>query len=380
MIALTAAAEPARSYKPRALIMTPTRELAIQVKDSLEPYAHAVGVSIRLVAGGLPYAKQIDGLRKGADILVATPGRLTDLVDRGSCDLSEAAIVVLDEADQMADMGFLPAVTALMDKTPRDGQRLLFSATLDKDVQTLVRRFLTDPVEHSVAPTTVSISTMTHHVLHIAPKQKFTTTAAIAARHGRTILFVRTQKGADRVTSQLREVGVRAEALHGGLSQNHRNRAIDAFRSGRSPVLVATDVAARGIHVDDVTLVLHVDPPADPKDYLHRAGRTARAGASGTVVTLALPDQRRTVARLLEQAGVGTVSPLYAGPEDQLLADVTGARRPSGEPVVFTAPARPARSGPRRPSRGPRHTRGARPEAYAPDERPLNQPAQPPPA
>ncbi|GAA4361434.1 hypothetical protein GCM10023145_38120 [Angustibacter luteus] len=323
----------ANARKPRAVILVPTRELAMQVHDALEPLAHVIGVRIKLVAGGLPYHKQISALERGVEVLVATPGRLTDLVDRGSCDLSEVEVAVLDEADHMCDMGFLPAVTELLDHTPKGGQRLLFSATLDGDVDKLVRGYLTDPVTHSTSDATASVTTMEHHVWLVKPAHKAPVTAALASREGRTVVFVRTKLGADRIALQLREQGVRAAALHGGLAQGARNRTLAAFKDGHVPVLVATDVAARGIHVDDVSLVVQVDPPADHKDYLHRSGRTARAGGTGTVITLALPHQRRMVDRLTAAAGVDA-TPEQVSPHDDALLQVTRGAVPSGVVVA----------------------------------------------
>jgi superfamily II DNA/RNA helicase len=331
--------------RPRAIVMVPTRELAMQVHDSLEPLAHVLGVSIKLVAGGLPYHKQLQALDRGVDVLVATPGRLTDLVERGACDLGGVEVTVLDEADHMCDMGFLPAVSDLMAKMPVAGQRLLFSATLDGDVDRLVKRFLIDPVTHSTDDATASVTTMEHLVWLVKPAHKGPVTAALAARSGRTVVFVRTKLGADRIAAQLREQGVRAAALHGGLAQGARNRTLDAFKAGHVPVLVATDVAARGIHVDDVSLVVQVDPPADHKDYLHRAGRTARAGGTGTVITLALPHQRRGVERLLELAGVSAQATMV-GPHDGPVLAVSEGAVPSGVAVTedeLFPPRRPSR-------------------------------------
>ncbi|HKG51013.1 MAG TPA: DEAD/DEAH box helicase [Actinomycetales bacterium] len=343
--------------RPRGIVLVPTRELAMQVHDGLEPLAHVLGVRIKLVAGGLPYHKQISALERGVDILVATPGRLTDLVDRGACDLSAVEVTVLDEADHMCDMGFLPAVTELLDHTPAHGQRLLFSATLDGDVDTLVRRFLVDPVTHSTDDAQATVTTMEHHVWLVRPNHKAPLTAALAARAGRTVVFVRTKLGADRVAEQLREQGVRTAALHGGLGQGARNRTLGAFKDGRIPVLVATDVAARGIHVDDVGLVVQADPPADHKDYLHRAGRTARAGGTGAVVTLVLPHQRRTVERLIAEAGV-PAAPLPVRPDDDAVLAVTGGAVPSGVAIAERdlLPPRRSASG----SRGMRRPDGAR--------------------
>jgi superfamily II DNA/RNA helicase len=352
----------AASRRPRALVLVPTRELAMQVHDSLEPLAHVLGVRIKLVAGGLPYPKQISALRRGVEVLVATPGRLTDLVERGACDLGSVEVTVLDEADHMCDLGFLPAVSDLLDRTPQGSQRLLFSATLDRDVDALVRRYLSEPVTHSTDSAQASVTTMEHHVWHVSPAHKGPLTASLAARDGRTVIFVRTQLGADRIARQLREQGVRAAALHGGLAQSIRNRTLGAFRDGGLPVLVATDVAARGIHVDDVGLVVQADPPADHKDYLHRAGRTARAGDRGAVVTLALPHQRRLMDRLTTSAGVD-VAPATVRPGDRTLLAVTGGVEPSGAPVDERdlLPRPPARArGPRREGGGPRRQGGRR--------------------
>ncbi|KRE43601.1 DEAD/DEAH box helicase [Knoellia sp. Soil729] len=320
------------SKRPRSLIMVPTRELAMQVSDALEPLVHVTGLRHKLVAGGLSYEPQVKALAKGIDILVATPGRLADLIERGAVELDDVQVAILDEADHMADMGFLPEVTAILDKVPAGGQRLLFSATLDKGIDTLVDRYLTDPVTHSTEDVTASVTTMSHHIMLIDPNNKKQLTAELAARDGRTVVFVRTQLGADRIARELREKGVLAAAIHGGLSQNLRNRALGAFRDGSLPVLVATDVAARGIHVDDIGLVLQADPPADHKDYLHRAGRTARAGEKGTVVTFALPHQKRTMERLAEAAGLD-VAPIRVRPGDEHVA-AAGGRTPSMVPVA----------------------------------------------
>ncbi|MGX4657300.1 DEAD/DEAH box helicase [Micromonospora sp. SCSIO 07396] len=322
----------ARPLHPRALVLVPTRELAMQVNDALLPLGKAVGIFLKTAVGGVPYDRQIDALRRGVEIVVATPGRLGDLISRGVCVLDDVEVTVLDEADQMADMGFLPEVTELLAKTPAGAQRLLFSATLDGDVDALVKRFMTDPVTHSTAPSTASVSTMDHHLLLIPPHDKFAVAASIAARSGRTMLFARTQLGVDRLVEQLGAVGVRAGGLHGGKTQRMRTKTLAEFKEGRMNVLVATDVAARGIHVDGVSLVLHIDPPKDPKDYLHRAGRTARAGESGAVATLVLPKQRRTTLAMLEKAGVEPAETrVRVG--DAVLAELTGAREPSGVPV-----------------------------------------------
>jgi superfamily II DNA/RNA helicase len=360
------------SRRPRGMILVPTRELAMQVHDALEPLAHVMNVSLKLIAGGLPYPKQIDALRRGVDLLIATPGRLIDLCEQGAADLGAVEVAVLDEADHMCDMGFMPAVTTLLDMTPAEGQRLLFSATLDNDVDTIVKTYLKDPVQHSTESGQATVTTMEHHLLVIEPGHKQSLTAELASRDGRTIVFVRTKLGADRIATQLRDRGVMAAALHGGLTQGARNRTLEQFKDGSVPVLVATDVAARGIHVDDVGLVVQADPPAEHKDYLHRAGRTARAGGKGAVVTLVLPHQRRGMIRMAESAGV-KAEPVRARPGDELVTELTGGTKPSGYPVKLPAPkSRPNKGGRRfgstRPGRGhdsrggsgPRRTNGPR--------------------
>jgi superfamily II DNA/RNA helicase len=348
------------SRDPRGLVLVPTRELAMQVTDVLTPLARTLGLSVVLVAGGMSYTPQIRAFQRGVDIVVATPGRLIDLMDQTAVDLTRVEVLVLDEADHMADLGFMPAVTQILDTVPAGGQRMLFSATLDGAVDRLVRRYLSNPVTHEVDSSRASVTTMAHHLVYVAPHDKATLTAEIAGRPGRTVVFVRTQRGADRVAEQLRDAGVMAGALHGGLTQGARTRILSVFKEGDLPVLVATDVAARGIHVDEVGLVLQVDPPAGPKEYLHRAGRTARAGGTGVVVTLALPHQRREMTRLTSQAGVKPQS-LTGQPGDSALAEVTGAQQPSGVAVSHADYERliaPPRSN-RRPS-GDRGSRGPR--------------------
>jgi superfamily II DNA/RNA helicase len=342
--------------RPRAVVLVPTRELAMQVTDALAPYARALNLWCRTVVGGTSFSRQVDGLRRGVDLLIATPGRLSDHVRQGTCILSDVKFVALDEADQMADMGFLPQVKEILDLTDQNGQRLLFSATLDGDVNTLVRRYLTNPVTHSVAPAHASVSTMDHHLLFVSAEEKMDVIGEVAARDGRTIMFVRTKHHVDKLAKKLNSIGVRAGALHGGKAQGARTRILGDFREGTTPVLVATDVAARGIHVEDVSLVVHVDPPADPKDYLHRAGRTARAGQTGTVVTLATNSQRRLVQNLTAKAGVRPSSTRVSPGDDELIR-ITGAQKPSGEPVPEIV-ERPRRGGGN--SRGPRTPYGDR--------------------
>ncbi len=270
------AGQRAEAGQPLALILVPTRELAQQVTDALTPYARSVRLRLTTVVGGMPIGRQVTALRRGAEVVVATPGRLKDLIDRGDCRLNQVAITVLDEADQMADMGFMPQVTALLDQVRPEGQRMLFSATLDRNVDLLVRRYLTDPVVHSVDPSAGAVTTMEHHVLHVQGADKHRTTTRIAAREGRVIMFLDTKHAVDRLTQDLLNSGVRAAALHGGKSQPQRTRTLAQFKTGHVTVLVATNVAARGIHVDNLDLVVNVDPPTDHKDYLHRGGRTAQ--------------------------------------------------------------------------------------------------------
>ncbi|WP_328888218.1 DEAD/DEAH box helicase [Streptomyces sp. NBC_00316] len=314
--------------KPRAVILTPTRELAMQVADALQPYGDVLGLKMKVVCGGTSMGNQIYALERGVDVLVATPGRLRDIINRGACSLENVQVAVLDEADQMSDLGFLPEVTELLDQVPVGGQRMLFSATMENEIGTLVKRYLNNPVSHEVDSAQGNVTTMTHHVLVVKPKDKAPVTSAIAARKGRTIIFVRTQLGADRIAEQLVEAGVKADALHGGMTQGARTRVLADFKDGYVNALVATDVAARGIHVDGIDLVLNVDPAGDHKDYLHRSGRTARAGKSGVVVSLALPHQRRQIFRLMEDAGVDASRHIVggAGAFDPEVAEITGAR------------------------------------------------------
>ncbi|WAZ26984.1 DEAD/DEAH box helicase [Streptomyces cinnabarinus] len=317
----------AESKRPLALVLVPTRELAQQVSDALAPYAQAMKVRLTTVVGGLSINRQQAALRAGAEVVIATPGRLADLVSRRDCHLNQVRITVLDEADQMCDLGFLPQVTEVLDQVRSDGQRLLFSATLDRGVDQLVRNYLHDPVHASVDPAAGSVTTMEHHVLNIHAADKYATATEIAARDGRVLMFLDTKAGVDQFTRHLRTSGVRAGALHSGKSQPQRTHTLGQFKDGEITVLVATNVAARGIHVDTLDLVVNVDPPADAKDYLHRGGRTARAGQSGTVVTLVTPNQRRDVNRMMSDAGIRpTVTQVRSG--EAALTSITGARRP----------------------------------------------------
>jgi len=335
---------------PRGLVLVPTRELAQQVHDNLAPLGQSIGVFVTTVYGGAPMYRQIQQLRRGTDVVIATPGRLLDLIGQGEASLADVVVTVLDEADFMADLGFLPDVTELLDQTDPAAQRLLFSATLDGEVDTLVRRYLKDPARHEVKRAGDDAPPAEHLAYSLAFRDKLAVAQELAGRPGRTLVFARTQLGVDRLTENLRAVGIKAEAIHGGMPQGARRRALEEFTDARSPVLVATDVAARGIHVDDVSLVLHYDPPADAKTYQHRSGRTARAGASGVVVSLLLPDQVGQAKRRFRQAKVDPrVDRIRPG--DAPIAELVASGVPV-EPVE--RPARDAhRSGPggRRPRR-----------------------------
>jgi superfamily II DNA/RNA helicase len=320
---------------PRGLVLVPTRELAQQVADVLAPLGRRIGVSIATVYGGVSIGRQITCVRD-ADIVVATPGRLIDLHERHACTLSGIQVTVLDEADHMADLGFLPAVTRILDETPADGQRMFFSATLDRGVGQLVASYIRDPALHAVTASTDS-GPAEHRVLVLSAQDKVPVAAEIASRPGRTLFFVRTRHGADRLAKQLSRAGVDAATIHGDRNQNQRQRALDAFAAGHPRVLVATDVAARGIHVDDVDLVVQFDPPNDHKDYLHRSGRTARAGASGMVIALVEPGQVRDLRRLHDAAGVTAASHEVAAGHH-----VVRQIAASGMPVPPAPPARPA--------------------------------------
>ena len=318
------------SMRPRGLVLVPTRELANQVFASVEPLGASLGLRTTVVYGGVRQGSQVTALRKGVDVLVATPGRLEDLISQGLCDLGAVEVTVLDEADHMSDMGFLPAVKRLLDKTPKKGQRMLFSATMDNDVDVLVRRYLSNPVTHSVDSASAPPPAMVHHLLNIRTDEKAAVIRELASGAGRAVLFTRTKHTAKRLARQLTAAGIPAVDLHGNLSQNARERNLAAFSSGQVRVLTATDIAARGIHVDDVELVVHVDPPAEHKAYLHRSGRTARAGAGGSVITLVTPEQRRDVAALVRLAKV-TATTLAVRAGSQELRRLVGPRTPTVE-------------------------------------------------
>ncbi|QLY27764.1 DEAD/DEAH box helicase [Nocardia huaxiensis] len=402
---------PSAPGKPGGVILAPTRELAIQIESVLDEPSLALGLRVATAVGGLPIKKQEERLARGVDVLIATPGRLTDLIGRRAADLSNVRVITIDEADHMSELGFLPQLTAVLNRVPAEAQKLLFSATLDETVTGVVERYLRTPIEHSVgkpaAPSgtdspgadpettanhadtagnglsqgaehATSVPTIEHYVLHVRRTDKRTIVTEIAARQGRTLLFVRTQYAAEKLATRLREAGVAAVALHGGKAQNQRNRTLAAFADGTAPVLVATDIAARGIHVDDISLVVHVDPPADPKDYLHRTGRTARAGATGTVVTVATPDDRDEVTHVMRQASI-TATDLDVRPSDRRLFEITGARRPSGrqvsDPAAYVAPEKDSPAAPARGRPIPRgesrpHNKKRKPGAKAKPPRP----------
>jgi superfamily II DNA/RNA helicase len=329
---LAASTTKRQAKRPRALILVPTRELANQVNATVEPLATALGLKTTVVFGGVGQNPQVQALAGGIDVLIACPGRLEDLIGQGHCDLGAVEVTILDEADHMADLGFLPGVKRLLDRTPKVGQRLLFSATLDNGVDVLVKRYLTNPTTHSVDPAVAPVSTMTHHVFRVDPLDKNQIVKELASGLGRSVLFTRTKHQAKKLAKQLTAAGVPAVDLQGNLSQNARERNLEAFSTGEIRVLCATDIAARGIHVDDVSIVVHVDPPSEHKAYLHRSGRTARAGAGGTVVTIATPDQAGEVRTLARQAGI----------TPEVSAIKPGAREISalvGEAAPFVEPA-----------------------------------------
>ena len=336
--------------KPRALVLVPTRELANQVLAVVSPLAQAVGLTSTVVFGGVGQNPQVKALAPGVDVLIACPGRLEDLISQGMCDLSAVEITILDEADHMADLGFLPAVKRLLDRTPAVGQRMLFSATLDNGVDVLVKRYLDRPTTHSVDPAVSPVSTMTHHVFNVSSADKSAVIQELASGLERSLLFMRTKHTAKKLAKALTAAGIPAVELHGNLSQGARERNLLAFTDGSVRVLVATDIAARGIHVDDVALVVHVDPPTEHKAYLHRSGRTARAGAGGTVVTLSTPDQTGEVRSLTKQAGIRPTT-VTVRPGDSAITAVTGPAADYVEPapVAVEPPRGPRSNAPRKP-------------------------------
>ncbi len=358
---LAASRTPRRAGRPRALILVPTRELATQIDSVMAPLAQALSLRTMTIFGGVAARPQIAGLRAGVDVLVACPGRLADHVGTGAAHLDAVEITVLDEADHMADLGFLPTVRRLLEQTPRGGQRLLFSATLDAGVDVLVRRFLTDPAVHSVDSGLSPVTAMAHHVLHVEPSDRFEVLVELTAAPGRTVVFTRTKRGAKTLARRLVAAGVTAVELHGNLAQGARTRNLQAFADGQVHTLVATDIAARGIHVDDVALVVHADPPVEHKAYLHRSGRTARAGAAGTVVTLMTDGQVPEVRELTRKAGIiATTTRLRPG--DALLRELApGERTLVPRPVMPAADVR--HDAP--PANGGRGRRGGKPATAA---------------
>jgi superfamily II DNA/RNA helicase len=354
-VAARLAGERSRIHRPRALIIVPTRELAGQVERSLELVARAVKLKVTTVYGGTRYDRQIQQLRQGTDIVVATPGRLQDLIDKGILQTDDVEITVLDEADHLCDLGFYPAVDQLLSLTPEGGQRMLLSATLDGDVDKLVRKHLRDPKVHQVDSDTATITTMTHHVLVVGGfRDKVDAAVALVKANPRSIVFTRTREGATELRDAFGAAGVQAVDLHGNLTQRVRERNLERFSHGRAQAVVATDVAARGIHVDGVEMVIHFDPPTDSKAYLHRSGRTARAGESGGVVTIVTPRQVATVVQMQHAAGVvARRHDVRSAPEPMTAAAL--AESGTTAPVERSRPHRPGASRPphrtRRPAR-----------------------------
>lgn len=345
--------------RPSGLVLAPTRELATQITAALEPLAGAFGLRVATIFGGVSQSRQVSALRSGVDIVVACPGRLEDLMKQRVISLDAVEITVIDEADHMADLGFLPGVTRILAATPAGGQRLLFSATLDNGVDKLVNRFLNNEVLHSVDEANSPVAAMTHHVFHVAGADaKKELVHRLASGTGRRILFMRTKHHARKLAKQLTDSGIPSVDLHGNLSQPARDRNLAAFMSGETRVLVATDIAARGVHVDEVELVVHIDPPAEHKAYLHRSGRTARAGNAGDVVTVVLPEQRRETQALLRKAGIN-VAPQQVGADSPAVHALVGEAAPYRAPSPKAAPAQPSRQPAqgRRPSGGQQRRR-----------------------
>jgi superfamily II DNA/RNA helicase len=355
VVALATSGKVRRPNFPRALVLVPTRELAAQVAATMAPIARAMDLRVAVIHGGVSQIPQVAALRAGVDVLIACPGRLEDLAQQGHCKLGAVEVCVLDEADHLSDLGFLPAVKRILDQTPAGGQRMLFSATLDKAVDLVVRRYLTNPITHSVDSVDASPPDLEHHAFTVTPDDKAAVVRELASGKERTLLFTRTKHAAKKLAKDLTARGIPAVDLHGNLSQPQRDRNLAAFTAGSARVLVATDIAARGIHVDDIALVVHVDPPTEHKAYLHRSGRTARAGAKGTVVTVILPDQSRDVATMIRLAGIRPAS-ARIGPGAAETMALTG---PFAEPVFLPQPVvtpqqqRPSRS-PSGPARGSR--------------------------
>jgi len=346
-----------RQSQPAGLVLAPTRELASQIAASLEPLAVAYHLKVTTIFGGVPQNRQVAALKSGIDIVVACPGRLEDLMKQRIINLNAVEVTVVDEADHMADLGFLPGVTRILAATPAGGQRLLFSATLDNGVDKLVKRFLRNPVTHSVDGAQSPVSEMTHHVFHVTGVQaKKELVHHLASGHGRRILFMRTKHQARKLARELTESGVPSVDLHGNLSQPARDRNLAAFMAGTARVLVATDIAARGVHVDEVELVVHVDPPTEHKAYLHRSGRTARAGNAGDVVTVVLPEQRKDLQVLMRRAGIN-VRPQEVGAHAAPVTALVGDIAPRQVPAPRTDPSPNSASAKSGESRRPRNRR-----------------------
>ena len=343
-----------RKGAPRALVLAPTRELVGQIEAALQPLAKAAGLTTLVIYGGVGQGPQVRGLQRGVDIVLACPGRLEDLMGQRHCSLGDIEVTVLDEADHMADLGFLPSVRRILGATPATGQRLLFSATLDAAIDTLVKRFLTSPVTHQADSVQSPISVMEHHVLHVDRAQRVPVLVDLTSAPGRTMVFTRTKRGAKVLARQLNQSGVPAVEMHGNLSQGARTRNLESFHAGRATTMVATDIAARGIHVDDITLVVHADPPAEHKAYLHRSGRTARAGAAGTVVTLMTSDQVRDVRALSRAAGISPRTTVIDGAGHPVLVELAPGERTivPGGLGVSADDERPRSSGRGRPGGG----------------------------
>ncbi|WP_432564682.1 DEAD/DEAH box helicase [Kineococcus sp. SYSU DK003] len=368
LVARVAASQrPRRTTRPRSLVLVPTRELANQVAATVTPLAQALGLRTAVVFGGVGQNPQVTALREGVDVLIACPGRLEDLIRQGHCHLDAVEVTVLDEADHMADLGFLPGVKRLLDATPVVGQRLLFSATLDNGIDVLVKRYLSEPVVHSVDPAVAPVATMEHHVLEVAADGKNSLVRELASGQGRTVLFTRTKHAAKKLAKQLTAAGIPAVDLHGNLSQNARERNLAAFSDGSVRVLCATDIAARGIHVDEVGLVVHVDPPTEHKAYLHRSGRTARAGSDGLVVTVATPDQRGDVRTLARQAGISPQWTAAASGQD-LIARLVGPQAEWVDPATSPVPTAPPQ-----PQRQPKAAKTAARPAAKPAGKPVGE-------
>ena len=350
-----------QARRPRALILAPTRELVTQIDTAMAPLAKALGLNSQTIFGGVGQNPQVSGLRSGIDVIVACPGRLEDLMQQGHVILDSVEITILDEADHMADLGFLPGVRRIMDKTPAKGQRMLFSATLDGAINVLVKRFLTNPKTHEADSAQSPVSTMAHHVLHVDNGSHLPVLLDLTAAPGRTVVFTRTKHRAKKLAKQLNASGVPAVELHGNLSQGARTRNMDDFHSGRAQTLVATDIAARGIHVDDVALVIHADPPVEHKAYLHRSGRTARAGNDGTVVTMMLDEQVRDVRDLTRKAGIKPTTTRVQLGHPLLTELAPGERSYAGGLVREEAPAGGRSGGGSRGGSGARSGGAARP-------------------